>query len=103
LDDCAVPVDPAAFKEAVMHHAIDKEKKDDRQKDYKQELSNPERGWLFSFRGRRIRISCHLISLSAKSGACHATAIHMISRFPCCGSTFIVPSMRRSRGSFHPL
>jgi hypothetical protein len=37
-----VPVDLAAFKEAMMHHAIDKEKKDDCQEDCEQELSNPE-------------------------------------------------------------
>jgi hypothetical protein len=65
-------MDPAASKEAVMHHAIDKERKNDCQDDYEQELSNPERGWLFSFRVRRIRISCHQISLSARSGASHA-------------------------------
>jgi hypothetical protein len=39
---------PAAFKEAVTHHALPKEEKDDGQDDYKQELSNPERGWLSS-------------------------------------------------------
>jgi hypothetical protein len=39
LSDGAVPVKPAAFKEAVMHHALAKQKKDDRQEDYKQELS----------------------------------------------------------------
>jgi hypothetical protein len=39
----AVSVDPAASKEAVTHHALEKEKKDDCQDDYKQELSNPER------------------------------------------------------------
>jgi hypothetical protein len=72
LSEGAVPVDPAAFKEAVMHHAMDKEKKDDCQKDYEQELSNPERGWLFSFRGRRIRVSCHQIYLSARSDAYRA-------------------------------
>jgi hypothetical protein len=33
-------VDPAASKEAVTHHALGKEKKDDCQDDYKQELSN---------------------------------------------------------------
>jgi hypothetical protein len=36
----AIPVDPAASKEAVTHHALGKEKKDDCQDDYKQELSN---------------------------------------------------------------
>ncbi len=33
---------PTAFKEAVMHHALPKEEKDDDQDDYKQELSNSE-------------------------------------------------------------
>jgi hypothetical protein len=39
-------VKPAAFKEAVTHHALAKQKKDDCQDDYKQQLSNSERGWL---------------------------------------------------------
>ena len=65
-------MDPAASKEAVMHHAIDKERKNDCQDDYEQELSNPERGWLFSFGGRRIRVSCHQIYLSARSDAYRA-------------------------------
>jgi hypothetical protein len=103
LDDGAVPVDPAASKEAVMHHAVDKEKKDDCQKDYKQELSNPERGWRFSFRCRRIRKSCHLIYLSARSGACHGTAIQMICHIPGRRSNRIAPPTRRSHGSFYPL
>jgi hypothetical protein len=55
LSDGAVPVKPAAFKEAVMHHALAKQKKDDCQEDYKQELSNSERGWLSSCRARRIQ------------------------------------------------
>ena len=101
--DGAVPVDPAASKEAVTHHAMGKQKKDDCQDDYKQELSNPERGWLFSFRGRRIRISCHQISLSARSVACPGTAIHMIRHLPCCRSNGIAPPTRRSHGRFHPL
>jgi len=103
LSEGAVPVDPAASKEAVMHHAIDKEKKDDCQDDYEQELSNPERGWFFSFRVRRMRISCHHISLSAWSGACHGTALHIICHFPCRRSTCIAPPTRRSHGSFCPL
>jgi hypothetical protein len=43
----AIPVKRAASKEAVTHHALEKEKKNDCQDDYKQELSNPER-WCFS-------------------------------------------------------
>jgi len=74
----AISVERAASKEAVTHHALEKEKKNDSQDDCKQELSNPECGWLFSFRVRRMRISCHQISLSARSGACHGTALHMI-------------------------
>ena len=70
-------MDPAASKEAVMHHAMDKEKKNDCQDDYKQELSDSERGWFFSFRVRRIRVSCHHI-LSARSGAYLETAVHRI-------------------------
>jgi hypothetical protein len=58
LSGGAVPVDPAAFMEAVTHHALAKQKKDDCQDDYKQELSNSERGWFSSGRGRCI----HLLS-----------------------------------------
>jgi hypothetical protein len=36
---------PAALKETVTQHALAKQKKDDCQDDYKQELSNSERGW----------------------------------------------------------
>ena len=101
--DGAVRVNPAASKEPVMHHAFDKEKKDECQGDYKQELSNPERGGLFSFRGRRIRIICHQICLSAGSVACHGTAIHRIRHFPRRRSNCIASPTRRSHGSFHPL
>jgi hypothetical protein len=55
LSDGAVPVKPFAFKEAVMHHASAKQKKDDRQEDYKQELFNSERGRLSSGKARRIQ------------------------------------------------
>jgi hypothetical protein len=48
-------VKPAALKEAVTHHAMAKQKKDHCQEDYKEELSNSERGWLSSFRVRRIQ------------------------------------------------
>jgi hypothetical protein len=54
----AVPVVPAAFMEVVTQHALAKQKKDDCQDDYKQELSNSERGWLSSGRGRRIHFTC---------------------------------------------
>jgi hypothetical protein len=42
LSDGAVPVFPATFKEAMMHHALAKQKKDDCQDNYKHELSNSE-------------------------------------------------------------
>jgi hypothetical protein len=54
LSDGAVPVKPPALKEAVTHHALAKQKKDDCQEDYKEELPNSERGRLWFFRVRRI-------------------------------------------------
>jgi hypothetical protein len=54
LPDGAVPVKPAALKEAVTHHALAKQKKDDYQEDYKQEVSNSKRGRLWLFRVCRI-------------------------------------------------
>jgi hypothetical protein len=92
--------DLAALTEAVTHHALGKQKKDDCQDDYKQELPNPERGFLFSFRGRRIRISCHQISLCARSGVCHVAVVHTIRQFPCGRSNYIALSTRRSRVAF---
>jgi hypothetical protein len=70
-------VEPAAFVEAVTHHALCKQKKDECQNDYKQQHSNPKPGWLSPFRGRRIRIGCHQNRLCAKSTACHGTAIYI--------------------------
>jgi hypothetical protein len=52
-------VDAAAFTEAMTHHALGKQKKDECQDDYEQEVSNPERGWSFSFMGGCLRISYH--------------------------------------------
>jgi len=46
--DGAVPVDPAAFMEAVTHHALCEQKKDECQDDYKQKRSNSEPGRLSS-------------------------------------------------------
>jgi len=69
-------VEPAAFVEAVTHHALCKEKKDQCQNDYEQQHSNPKPEWLSPFRGRRIRIGCHQNRLCAKSTACHGTAIY---------------------------
>jgi len=40
--------DTPASKEVVAHHALGKQNQDDYQDDRKQEISNPERGWLFS-------------------------------------------------------
>jgi hypothetical protein len=59
----AVPVDPASFMEAVTHHALAKQKKDDHQEDYKQDLSNSERGWLSSSGDRRIHFTFLLETL----------------------------------------
>jgi hypothetical protein len=41
--DGAMLVAPASSKEAVTHHAVGKQKKEDCQDNYKQELSNPNR------------------------------------------------------------
>ena len=57
LSDGAVPVFPAALKEAMMHHALAKQNKDDYQDDCKQELSHSERGWLSSGGGRCIHFT----------------------------------------------
>ena len=56
LSDGAIPVNPAALKEAVTHHALTQKKKDDCQNEYKQELSSSERGWLSFWRSRIHRI-----------------------------------------------
>jgi hypothetical protein len=57
LSDGAVPVFPATLKEAMTHHTLTQQKKDDRQDSYKQELANSEKGWLSSGRGRLIHLS----------------------------------------------
>jgi len=56
--------------EAVMHHALGKQKKDNCQNNKKQELSNPEQKRFLPFRGFHIHILCHLSYLSAKSSNC---------------------------------
>jgi hypothetical protein len=61
-----VLVDPAASKEAVMHHALGKQKNGDGQPNQKQKLSNLEPGRPFPRRGCLIRILSHLGNLSAK-------------------------------------
>jgi len=60
-----VPVESSAVMEVVTHHVLAKQKKDDYQDEYKQELSKPKRGWVSYCRGRPLRISCHLSYLSA--------------------------------------
>jgi hypothetical protein len=58
LSDGAVPVFAAALKEAVTHHALAEQEKDNRQDSYKEKLPDSEIGWLSSVTGRRI----HLLS-----------------------------------------
>jgi hypothetical protein len=62
LSDGAVPVFPATLKEAMTHHTLPKQKKDDRQDSYKQELPNSEKEWLSSGRGRLIHLPFLLLS-----------------------------------------
>jgi FtsP/CotA-like multicopper oxidase with cupredoxin domain len=45
--DGAVLVAPASSKEAVTHHVVGKQKKEDCQDKDKQELSNPQTQWTF--------------------------------------------------------
>jgi hypothetical protein len=40
--DPAVPIDPAAFMEAVTHHALCEQKKDECQDDYEQQRSDSD-------------------------------------------------------------
>jgi hypothetical protein len=42
LSDGAVPVDALSSKEAMTHHVLAKQKKDDCQDNYKHEVSNSE-------------------------------------------------------------
>jgi hypothetical protein len=58
----AVPVNPLALKEAVTHHAVAEQKKDDGQKNHKEEFSSPERGRPWSFRVGRIQWTRHKIN-----------------------------------------
>jgi hypothetical protein len=52
-------VAPASSKEAVTHHALGKQKKEECQDNYKQELSNPQPHGPAFFRRPCIQISCH--------------------------------------------
>jgi hypothetical protein len=56
LSDGAVPVFTAALKEAVTHHALAKQEKNNRQDSYKEKLPDSERGRLSSVTGRRIHL-----------------------------------------------
>jgi hypothetical protein len=47
-------IDTAASEEVVAHHALGKQSQDEYQDDSKYEISNPERGWLFSTRAMYI-------------------------------------------------
>jgi hypothetical protein len=52
-------VAPAPSKEAVTHHALGKQKKEECQDNYKQQLSNPQPIGPSFFRFRCIQISSH--------------------------------------------
>jgi hypothetical protein len=57
--DGAMLVAPASSKEAVTHHAVGKEKKEECQDNYKQELSNAQPHGPSVFRRPCIQISRH--------------------------------------------
>jgi hypothetical protein len=67
LSDGTVPVKPATFKEAVTHHAVAKQKKEDCQQECKHKLSNSERRWPSSSRARRVRGTSHRLILPTPS------------------------------------
>jgi hypothetical protein len=52
-------MNPATLKEAVAHHAVAKQKKDDCQEEDKQEVPGSERGWLWSWGIGRIQWTGH--------------------------------------------
>jgi hypothetical protein len=52
-------VAPPSSKEAVTHHAVGKQKKEECQDNYKQELSNPQPHGPAFFRRPCIQICCH--------------------------------------------
>jgi hypothetical protein len=62
LSERSVPVNPAALKKSVTHHAVAEQKKDDGQDNYKQKLSSSERGWLQFLAVRRILWTGHSIN-----------------------------------------
>jgi hypothetical protein len=57
--DGAMLVAPASSKEAVTHHVVRKQKKEDCQDNDKQELSNPQPDGPSFFSRPCIQISCH--------------------------------------------
>jgi hypothetical protein len=57
--DGAMLVAPASSKKAVTHHAVGKQKKEECQDNYKQELSNPQPHGPSFFSRYRIQIGCH--------------------------------------------
>jgi hypothetical protein len=73
-------MDAAALKEAMLDHAVAKQQEEDCQEERKKKLSGSERG-LRSRRRCRIRISCHLGYLVAKSGRCGYFRHSMIRYF----------------------
>jgi hypothetical protein len=54
LSDGAVAVNPAALKEAMLHHAVAKQKEKNCQEECKQPLFHSERGWLWFGRLGRV-------------------------------------------------
>ena len=52
-------VAPASSKEAVTHHVVRKQKKEECQDNYKQKLSNPQPDGPSFLRPRCIQIRCH--------------------------------------------
>jgi hypothetical protein len=59
LAEGAVPVNPAALKKAVTHHAVAEHKKDDGKENHKKEFSGPKRGRPWFFRVGRIQWTGH--------------------------------------------
>jgi hypothetical protein len=66
LSQVAVPVNAAAFKEAVIYHAVAEQKKGNQQTDEKQGESNLEPARLLIRRGWRLRLIGHRSSLLSR-------------------------------------
>jgi hypothetical protein len=64
--DGAMLVAPASSKKAMTNHAVGKQKKEECQDNYKQELSNPQPHGPSFFSRRCIQISCHQSRLRNK-------------------------------------